>query len=63
MVPFAGFEMPVSYAGLKEEHLATRGSVGLFDVPERPVEISGPDVVAFLNRAFTRPVRPPPGRP
>lgn len=28
----------------------------LYDVPERPVEISGPDAVAFLERIFTRPV-------
>ena len=39
-----------------DEYWHLRKSVGLFDVPERPVEISGPDVVAFLNRAFTRPV-------
>jgi aminomethyltransferase len=32
MVPFAGFEMPVQYAGLSAEHLAVRTGVGLFDV-------------------------------
>jgi aminomethyltransferase len=32
MVDFAGWYMPVQYAGLKEEHLATRNAVGLFDV-------------------------------
>ena len=32
MVPFAGFEMPVQYLGLKEEHLNVRKNVGLFDV-------------------------------
>ena len=32
MVPFAGFEMPVQYLGLKEEHLNVRTNVGLFDV-------------------------------
>ena len=32
MVEFAGFEMPISYAGLKEEHHAVRTSVGMFDV-------------------------------
>jgi len=32
MVPFAGFDMPVQYQGVKAEHLATRGSAGLFDV-------------------------------
>lgn len=32
MVPFAGWEMPVQYAGIMEEHRAVRGSVGIFDV-------------------------------
>jgi aminomethyltransferase len=32
MVPFAGYNMPVSYTGLNEEHLAVRNSVGVFDV-------------------------------
>jgi aminomethyltransferase len=32
MVPFAGYNMPVSYAGLNEEHLTVRNSVGVFDV-------------------------------
>ncbi|QCX54030.1 glycine cleavage system aminomethyltransferase GcvT [Elizabethkingia sp. JS20170427COW] len=32
MVPFAGFEMPVQYAGVTEEHFAVREKVGLFDV-------------------------------
>ncbi len=32
MVPFAGFNMPVSYTGLNEEHNAVRNSVGVFDV-------------------------------
>ena len=39
-----------------EEYWTLRKSVGLFDVPERPLEISGRDAIAFLNRAFTRPV-------
>lgn len=32
MVPFAGYNMPVSYSGLNEEHLCVRNSVGVFDV-------------------------------
>jgi aminomethyltransferase len=32
MVPFAGWEMPVQYAGVSEEHAAVRNAVGLFDV-------------------------------
>ena len=32
MVPFAGYEMPVQYDGVKAEHLAVRNSIGVFDV-------------------------------
>ena len=32
MVPFAGYNMPLQYSGLTEEHLAVRNSVGVFDV-------------------------------
>src|SRR3954463_12796042 len=32
MVPFAGYNMPVSYTGLNEEHLTVRNSIGVFDV-------------------------------
>jgi aminomethyltransferase len=32
MVPFAGWEMPVQYAGVSEEHKAVRTAAGLFDV-------------------------------
>ena len=32
MVPFAGYQMPVSYSGIKEEHMAVRNGVGIFDV-------------------------------
>ncbi len=32
MVPFAGYEMPVQYVGVKEEHLTVRNGVGMFDV-------------------------------
>lgn len=39
-----------------EEYWTLRRGVGLYDVPERPVEIRGPDAVEFINRAFTRPV-------
>jgi len=39
-----------------EEYWKLRKSAGLFDVPERPVEIRGQDAVGFLNRVFTRPL-------
>ena len=32
LVPFAGWEMPIQYAGIREEHIAVRTGVGVFDV-------------------------------
>ena len=52
MVPFAGFEMPVTYpAGITAEHKAVRESVGVFDVSHMgEFEITGPDRNAFVQR-------------
>lgn len=50
LVPFAGWEMPVQYAGVKEEHLATRQAAGLFDVSHMGVyEVLGADAASFLD--------------
>lgn len=50
MVDFAGYEMPISYAGLKEEHQAVRNAVGMFDVSHMgEVMIEGPDALAFVQ--------------
>jgi glycine hydroxymethyltransferase len=50
MVPFAGWEMPVQYTGIYEEHLATRQAAGLFDVSHMGVyEVRGPDAAPFLD--------------
>ena len=44
MSPFAGFMMPIQYAGITEEHLAVRNHVGMFDVSHMgEVFISGSD--------------------
>jgi aminomethyltransferase len=58
LVPFAGWEMPVQYAGgIKAEHLAVRTSAGIFDVSHMgEVEISGPDAEAFLQRVYSNDV-------
>jgi aminomethyltransferase len=54
MVPFAGFEMPVSYRGLIEEHTAVRERVGLFDVSHMgEFIVSGPDTWTWLDRVVT----------
>jgi len=49
MVPFAGWEMPVSYEGVIAEHLAVRSAVGAFDVSHMgQIETSGPAAQALL---------------
>lgn len=54
MVPFAGFEMPVSYSGGIEEHTAVRERVGLFDVSHMgEFIVSGPDTWTYLNHVIT----------
>ncbi len=50
LIPFAGWEMPVWYSGVLEEHLATRQAAGLFDVAHMGVyEVRGEDAAAFLD--------------
>lgn len=51
MVPFAGYEMPVQYVGLKEEHAAVRTAAGLFDVSHMgELWFSGEGAEAFLQQ-------------
>ncbi len=58
MSPFAGFMMPIQYAGITEEHLAVRNHVGMFDVSHMgEVFISGSDAESFVNHIFTNDVR------
>ena len=50
MVPFAGWEMPVWYTSVGEEHRAVRETAGLFDVGHMGVfEVAGPHATAFLD--------------
>jgi len=50
MVPFAGWEMPVWYTSVVEEHLATRQAAGLFDVSHMGVyQAEGSSACAFLD--------------
>jgi aminomethyltransferase len=54
MVPFAGWEMPVQYKGIVEEHHAVRQRVGLFDVSHMGrLEVTGPDAASFLRGLVT----------
>jgi glycine hydroxymethyltransferase len=57
MVPFAGWEMPVWYSSVLEEHRAVRESAGLFDVSHMGVySVDGPGAVAFLDSVVTNDV-------
>ena len=57
MVPFAGWEMPVQYDGIKEEHIAVRTHAGIFDVSHMgEIEVEGPGSLAFLQRLVTNDV-------
>ena len=57
LVPFAGWEMPVQYAGIREEHVAVRTKVGVFDVSHMgEIETRGPDAEAFLQRILSNDV-------
>lgn len=54
LVEFAGWEMPVQYAGILEEHEAVRRRAGLFDVSHMgEVVFRGPSALEALNRLFT----------
>ena len=57
LVPFAGWEMPVQYDGIRQEDVAVRTGAGLFDVSHMgQVETSGPDAEAFLQRMLSNDV-------
>ena len=57
LVPFAGWEMPVTYEGIREEHSAVRTHVGMFDVSHMgEVEVEGPGALAFLQRVLSNDV-------
>jgi aminomethyltransferase len=52
MVPFAGYEMPVQYASIVDEHRTVRRAAGLFDLSHMgEVHVSGPEALAFTRYA------------
>ena len=58
IVPFAGWEMPLSYSGVLEEHRATRTAIGLFDVSHMGrIDLTGPAAVELLDRVATSAVK------
>ena len=60
MSPFAGFMMPIQYAGagITVEHNAVRQNVGMFDVSHMgEIFVEGPEAEAFVNHIFTNDIR------
>ncbi len=57
LIPFAGWEMPVQYAGILQEHHAVRNNAGLFDLGHMgQVTVAGPDALDFLQDVTTNDV-------
>src|SRR5688572_27374425 len=57
LVPFAGWEMPVQYEGVRQEHLAVRSEAGVCDVSHMgEVETRGPGAQALLQRLLSNDV-------
>src|SRR4051812_43037904 len=57
LVPFAGWEMPVQYGGIRQEHEAVRARAGVFDVSHMgEVETGGPGAEALLQRLLSNDV-------
>src|SRR5574341_2339359 len=58
LIEFGGWEMPVQYSSIVDEHLAVRKAAGLFDISHMgEVRISGPAAADFLNEMLTNDVR------
>ena len=58
LIGFAGWEMPVQYAGIRAEHLAVRESVGVFDVSHMgQIETRGPQALALLQHLLSGDLR------
>jgi aminomethyltransferase len=58
LIEFGGWEMPVQYSSIVDEHLAVRKAAGIFDISHMgEICVSGPSAAAFLNRALTNDIR------
>lgn len=57
MAPFAGFEMPIEYTGIKDEHFTVREKVGIFDVSHMgALWVTGKNALAFLQKVTSNDV-------
>jgi aminomethyltransferase len=58
LVEFGGWEMPVQYTGIVDEHLAVRRAAGVFDISHMgEFIVNGPGAEAFLNHTLTNDLR------
>ena len=58
MSPFAGYDMPIQYSSIIDEHNAVRQAVGVFDVSHMgEIFVRGPQAGEFVNHVFTNDVR------
>ena len=58
LIEFGGWEMPVQYTSITDEHLAVRKAAGMFDISHMgEVMVSGPGAEAFLNQTLTNDLR------
>ena len=54
LIDFGGWEMPVQYSGIVDEHLCVRKAAGIFDISHMgEIEVSGPAALPFLNHLLT----------
>jgi aminomethyltransferase len=57
MVEFAGFEMPLEYSGINDEHLTVRNAAGIFDVSHMgEIWVKGPKALDFLQKVTSNDV-------
>ncbi len=57
MLEFAGFEMPIEYSGIKDEHMTVREAVGVFDVSHMgEFWVKGPEALELVQRVTTNDV-------
>src|SRR5471030_2641088 len=58
LIDFGGWEMPVQYTSITDEHLAVRNAAGIFDISHMgEVTVSGAKAAEFLNRVLTNDIR------
>ncbi|MBQ3630413.1 MAG: glycine cleavage system aminomethyltransferase GcvT [Prevotella sp.] len=58
MSPFAGYDMPIQYSNITDEHVAVRTACGVFDVSHMgEVTVKGPDAERYVQHIFTNDVK------